>query len=107
MTTQDILAKVASGELSAEKANALIAAQTPAAAPRASGRRIKLNQSGGLCVQDPDMRAWSVNKHKLYNYTLNMPIDAAAALFANAALLADIVAFLDRHANSLTLQPAA
>lgn len=93
MTTKDILAKVASGELSADAAAKLI--QTNAPAMSARGTMIKLNQSGGLCVQAPQLVAFSKHKNKQYRYTLNMPIDAARVLFGDAKLIEKITAFVN------------
>jgi hypothetical protein len=92
MTVQDILAKVANGELSADAASKLIQANTPPVSAR--GTMIKTNQSGGLCVQAPQLVAFSKDKNKQYRYTLNMPMDAAKVLFSDAQLIAEIAEFV-------------
>lgn len=113
-----VLVKVGAGELSADAAHAahgidlailrLVASATitPAiavtltlrptiAAPVSSrGTMIKTNQSGGLCVQAPQLVAFSATKNKQYRYTLNMPMDAAKVLFSDESLLAEIAQFV-------------
>ena len=93
MTIANILARVASGELSQDQAARLIA-QSQQVAPSTGGRQIKLNQSGGLCVRDPALRAWSDNKSKFYGYTLNMPLEVAKVLFGDDELLTQIKQFV-------------
>ena len=96
MTDLQILDKIAKGEISVAKGAKLIAASksTTKAADNGFERRISQNKTGGLCVQDPAMLAWSTRKEKKYNYTLNMPVSAAKSLFGDAGFIKQIVSYL-------------
>lgn len=95
VTVNEIVNKIAKGEISPDDGARLIAQLSGGGKGRS--RTIKLNQSGGLFVSDPSMKAYSVSKEKTYQAGLNMPLEAARALFTNDDLLSEIRQFLSKN----------
>jgi hypothetical protein len=91
-TITEVVKKIAEGTISPDDGARLLAQLSGGGKSRQ--RVIKLNKNGGLYVTDPSMRCYSEGKGKHYQAGVNLPIEAARALFANDDLLAAVKKFL-------------
>lgn len=95
MTMQEILAKVAAGEITDVEAGKMLSAMTPPKAASAGGgwkavTHVSRNKSGGVFVRHPLFLEVSEAKGKEYVAGINLPPNVARILFGNPAVYAEL-----------------